>query len=465
MSARVNALPILVEESHGIPVVEIVFSTRGGAASDPIGREGSLNLAYRSLRRGAGKRTATAIEEEIDRLGATVGTAVDIHGTNIHARVIRRNLDRFLPLLADLVMRPTFPAAEIGQLVRELRSDIVAGRNDDRGLAARAFRRALFAGNPKGRPINGTLDSLDTLDRDIAERAYGRQLVRGNLLIGVAGDVLPDEIVARLNDAFGAIPAGESAAIEPTEPARPRGRHLLIVDKPDRTQTQIYIGMIGSDPYDPDFAALDIANTVFGGTFTARLMKEVRSKRGWSYGASSRLGLDRGRDAWTMHTFPAATDAAACIALELSMLEELIDGGITQRELDFAKRFIARSYAFEVDTAAKRLRQRLESVLLPLPKGYYERYVERVNAVTLDQANRALRKRLSSDDLVVSIVATAKDLRSALEKAIPRLSSTRVMPFDTDVIHREPLFPTSAPAETAKLRAARGRRVSHASGS
>jgi zinc protease len=455
---------VLVEESHDVPLVEIVIAGRRGSASDEIGREGALNLAYRALRRGTAKRTATAIEEEIDRLGAAFGTLVDINGTNVHARVIRHNLDALLPLLADLVLRPRFSGDEIAQLLREIRADIIAARNDDRGLASRAFRRALFAGHPGGRPINGTLETIETLDRDYAEASYHAQLTRGNLVFGVAGDVDSAQITARLGEIFDAIPGGRAMASAPPDPAPPRGRHLLIVDKPDRTQTQIYIGGIGGDPFDPDFTALQVANVVFGGTFTARLMREVRSKRGWSYGASSRLGRDRGRDAWYMHTFPAATDAAACVSLQLDLLEDWVERGVSARELEFAKRFMTGSYAFDRETAVKRLSQRLDTELLPLPSGYFDRFVERVRSVTVDQANRAIRRRLSKDDLVIAIVATANELRPALEKAIPRLASTHVVPFDRDVIHREPIFP-QRDAPPPKLRAARGRPASHASGS
>ncbi len=445
---------IFFEEHHDIPIVEIVVATEGGSATDTVGREGALYLAFRALRRGAGKRSATEIDDAIDRLGAGFGASVDANGTNIHARVIRRNLEPFLDLLGDLVTRPTFPTSEIEQLIRENRADIVAARNDDRGLAARAFRRALFAGHPLGRPVNGTLETITTLDRELAENEYRRTLVRGNVLIGVAGDCDPSSLSARLNEVLGAIPEGASTAAALPEPAPPKGRHLLIVDKPDRTQSQIYIGGIGGHPFDPDHTALEVANTVFGGTFTSRLMREVRSKRGWSYGASSRVVADRGRDAWYMSTAPAATDAAACIALQLSLLESLVAEGITQRELDFTKKYLVNSFAFDCDTAVKRLSQRLETRLTPLPADYYKRYVQRVEAVTLAQANAALRKRISPENLIVSIVATADTLRADLEKAIPRLASTRVQPFDTDLIHRAPIYPTvtagATPARSKK---------------
>ena len=213
----------------------------------------------------------------------------------------------------------------------------------------------------------------------------------------------------------------------------PPGRRLVLVDKPERTQTQILIGGLGTHPTDPDHTALLVGNTIFGGTVTARLTEEVRSKRGWSYGAYSSLPFDRRRQAFSMWTFPKAEDAAPCIALELEMLKAFRERGVTKKELAWAKRYLVRSHAFAVDTAAKRVGLALDSVLYDLPPGYYENYLARVRAVTLDDVNAALRARIPERDLLIVVVGTAADIRDAVERAIPELSHTEVVRFDADV--------------------------------
>jgi zinc protease len=207
----------------------------------------------------------------------------------------------------------------------------------------------------------------------------------------------------------------------------------VLVDKPERTQTQILIGGQGTHPRDTDHTALMVGNTIFGGTFTARMTQEVRSKRGWSYGAYSSLPVDRRRQAFSMWTFPKAEDAGPCIALQLEMLHELRERGVTKKELSWAKRYLTRSHAFAVDTPAKRVGLQLDAKLYDLPEGYYERYLERVAATTLDEVNDALRTRLPEQDLLVVVVGTAADIRSAVETAIPELSETEVVRFDLEV--------------------------------
>jgi zinc protease len=210
------------------------------------------------------------------------------------------------------------------------------------------------------------------------------------------------------------------------------GRHLLFVDKPDRTQTQILVGTMGTAPHDEDHAALVVANAVFGGTFTSRLMREIRSKRGWSYGASARVAIDRHRQAWVMWTFPAAQDAAPCLKLAVELMEAWVSGGVLPREVKFIQNYLVRSHAFDVDTAAKRLHQALDVELLGLPEDYYSRWVEHVRAVDAASANAAVARRITTDSLLAVVVGTAATVLDDVRGAVPRLAGATTVPFDQE---------------------------------
>ena len=426
------AATLYCESAHDLPLVDLSLIARTGTQHDPVGKEGALTLALRTLRRGTRTRTSRDIDALIDRLGGEFNASADTSSAMLHAAVIRRNLPAFVDLFEEFVRGATLPDAEIAQVRREMQADLVESRDEDRSLAGRYFQRTLFAGHPNGRPTQGTVKGLDAVTRDDALAAFQHTFSRDNVLFAAAGDISLPELATfseRMTPGLRSGPA-PSTSIEAPKPVR--GRRLVIVDKPDRSQTQIYIGNLGSQPRDRDYFPLLVGNTLFGGTFTARLMREIRSKRGLSYGASSRLGRDRARSSWSMWTFPAAVDAARCFGIQLSMLEHLLEKGATAREVSSARSFITRGYAFERDTASKRLAQRIDVDLLDLPKSYFDDYVERINAVTVDDVNAALRKRLSADNLLVTVVATAETLRAPLEKAIPGLLDTRVVPFDGD---------------------------------
>ena len=206
----------------------------------------------------------------------------------------------------------------------------------------------------------------------------------------------------------------------------------MFVDKPERTQTQIVVGGIGSHPRDADHIALHVASTIFGGTFTSRMMRAIRAKRGWSYGASARLPYDKERDAFSMWTFPAAKDAAACLALELSLLADWREKGITKSELAFSKRYLVRSHAFDIDTPGSACTSVSTPTCSASPRGTTKKYIEHVQAVTLEAANDAVRNRISSDDMVVSIVGTHAEIGDAVAAAVPGLRKIEVAPYDAE---------------------------------
>jgi zinc protease len=264
--------------------------------------------------------------------------------------------------------------------------------------------------------------------------ASARRLAAGSgLHFAFSGDIEAKEARSLAERVASSVPPGTSSADTIGDPVMKPGRRLVLVDKPERTQTQILIGGLGTHARDADHTALSVGNTIFGGTFTARMTQEVRSKRGWSYGAYSSLPIDRRRQAFSMWTFPKAEDAGPCIALELEMLHALRERGVTKKELSWAKRYLTRSHAFAVDTPAKRVGLALDSKLYDLPENYYQNYLERIAAVSLDEVNQALLTRLPEQDLLVVVVGTAGDIRAGIESAIPELAETEVVRFDLEV--------------------------------
>ena len=431
-AASAAAAPVLVESSRELPLVTIAVALRSGSAEDPVDQEGLTRFAGRMMRRSGGGRSATELDAAIDALGGSIGVESTHSTTAVHGTVISRSLDEFVDLVSDIVARPGFAGDEHERLQRETNAELIEARDHDRALMRRWFRRKFYADHPYGRSTTGTSASIQRICGDSVRQHHRRTFVRDNLVFAFSGDVDEERarnIAGRISSA---LPRGAAPSYSVTELTRPSGRHLVIVDKPERTQTQILIGCLGTHPRDEDHVPLVVANTVFGGTFTARLMNEVRSKRGWSYGAYSALPYDRRRRAFTMWTFPKAEDAAPCIKLQLEMLRKLLKEGISKKELQRAQRYLIRSHAFALDTASKRVGLKLDAALYDLPRDYYGAYVERVRQVTLEQANSALLRRLSADDLMITVVGTAAQIGDSVRRATEPLATAEIVQFDAE---------------------------------
>ncbi|HYQ41442.1 MAG TPA: pitrilysin family protein [Polyangiaceae bacterium] len=422
---------VLLETSRALPLVSISIGLKTGSLIDAPGKEGTTRLLSRLMRRTAGGLEPQVIDMRIDSLGASLSADV-VHSTMIfQATVISRSLNSFVDLLVDVLARPGLATAELERLQRETLAELKDSLDDDRSLARRFFRRRFFGSHPYGRSVSGTPKTVPEITSADVASVFQRSFVRDNLIFAFSGDLdaqRASHIARRISDA---LPSGVAPVDDTPEPTTTPGRRLVIVDKPERTQTQILIGCLGSHTRDEDHVALLVANTIFGGTFTARMTQEVRSKRGWSYGAYSNMPFDRRRQSFSMWTFPKAEDAGPCVKLELDMLSELRAKGVTKSELSWAKRYMVRSHCFAIDTAAKRVGLELDQTLYDLPENYYAHYLERVQSVTLDRVNQAVQDRLSEKDLLITVVGTESSIGSAVREAVSDLASTEVVAFDS----------------------------------
>lgn len=419
---------LIVERSDVLPLVTLGITFRAGRADEPTGRAGLARATAQMVRRGAGG--ALNVEHRLDRIGAELSEHVGLGATTFSCEVLARSLEPAAALLTELLEAPCTDEEELGRVVRQGKAALVQGRDDDSMLCSRALRRHLFAGHPHGDRVLGSLEGLDAIvAADVA--AFGaRHYTAANAVVHVSGAISvadADRVAARLVDA---LPAGAAIPYPAPPPTPPNGRRLVIVNKQQRQQTQLGIGTLGADVRDDDYFALLAANAVFGGTFTSRLMREIRSERGWSYGASSSLTVGRVREAFTMWTAPAVEDAADCLALELELLEAWHRDGISDQELSQCQSFLVGSHAFEIDTPAKRLQQKLERFLLELPEDFHDRYLERLAAVTRDDANAAIRRHIHPDDLWIACVADADDMQSELSEACGALAECVVESVD-----------------------------------
>lgn len=408
---------LLIEANRDLPLVRVQVALRTGAGDDPPADDGLCNFATELMARSAGGRTRAEIDAAFDALGTNLDVMSDCDGASFELTVLKEKLEPALALLADVLLRPDFPAIEAQKLKRELGAQLDELRDDDGQLARRYFTRALYGDHPYGRTVLGTSTSLARLTVDAARAWHAAALRGGNLVFGLAGDVEHEPVQATLQRHFAALPAGESLEGARPAPSRRRGRRLTLVDKPERTQSQILIGQPAPQWSDPDYLALQVATTAFGGTFTARLMEEVRSKRGLSYGASARLGQGRGAKALVAHVFPSLEQTPETLELVLRLFGDWVKEGLTQDEVEFARGYLAKSFAFGLATPEDRLDLRTTLALCGMPADYPDTFAARVTQVTLADTQRALTRHLTADDLEIVVVCTADELMPPLHEA------------------------------------------------
>lgn len=420
---------VMHEAQHDLPLVEVSAALPGGSAADAPSQEGAARHAAELMRRGAGTRDREALDEAFDVLGASLEVATSWDAVTFSARCLARNIDATVALLADVLARPTFPADEHDRLARESLGILDDIRDDDGALCGRWFDREVFAGHAYGRTALGTADSLATLTRADAMLWARRNVRQSNLRVGVAGDVTRARAIELATRLGAGLPlAAEPRSAPPALPL-PATRRTIFVDKPERVQTQITIGCPAPAYASADWLPLSIGAAIFGGTFTSRLMTEVRVKRGWSYGASCRIGRGRVGAATRLRVFPAAEQTPDTLALVLSLWEQIVADGVTAGELEQIRGYLEGRWAFEIDTPGKRLERRLDGLLLDVPADRTFNYVARLHAVTRAEINAAIRRWWRPELATIVLTGTADSMMPRLG-ALP-LGEVRVVAYDS----------------------------------
>ncbi len=425
-------VPVVVETSRALPLVEVQLCFRRGSNDDAPGDEGRTRLAMRMLRMGTRRLRAPEVEEAVARLGARLGVEISGRVCRVRLTCLSRHLPEALSLVGTLLAAPAFRVRDVALQVRQTRDQLRAALDDDGALAFRALRRHAFGDHAYGRSAVGTQESLKRIDAASLRERYAEIVRRGHLFVGAAGDVDLDTLLPLLDAALAGLPKGRVRAAKVRAPKLARGLRVLVLEREDRTQNALRFGTLGTKVDDAHAVPMLVANAAFGGTFSSTLVREVRGERGWSYSVGSSLASAAHRDLFRMNAGPGADYAAECAALMLELYREVVAGGFSAREVAAARRYLDRGRCFDVDTPGKRLDGRLDVELLGVPPALVEGLGPLLRAVRAPAVRAAIRARLSPRDLSLVTVGDPKTLAPALGR-LPGVSEVAVAPF-ADVV-------------------------------
>ncbi len=422
---------IFLLERHDVPYLNFEVSLQTGSLWDPEGREGLAAVSGELMTRGAGSRSRKALEEELDFLGADIDASIAPSSLSWSGDFLSRNKEKTLALFADIFTSPLLLQEELDRLKREKESDILQIRDTDRELNQRFFDRYLWGDHPYGRPSDGTRKGISKIERVDVQQFYRKHVVASNMILGFAGDITREELDTLLEGWLAKMPRGTAPPLK--LPALPslQGRQVLLVDKPERTQNQLLLGHLAPVITHKDRDALEVIDTIFGGTFTARLNSEVRDKRGLSYGAYSYLDADHYAGTFSLWTFPAAEDGMKTISLVLDLLETLRREPLTQEEVTFAKKYLVNSFAFRLDSPEKILEEVIEAEIEGRGLEDLDTYVARMDAVTLAQVQSAVERHISPENLLLVMLCTAARFEESV-RALPHVTTVKIVAHDTD---------------------------------
>lgn len=412
-----NGLTLLLVEQHQVPLLAIHVVVRAGSVTDPTGKEGLAALTVELLQRGTQHRTAEQIASELDFVGSTLAVEAELERVSLAGEFFKQDADTALDLLSELLQKPSFPATEVEKLIQQRVDTLKQDKEDARAILPRYFYGALFGHHPYGRPPTGDERSLVSIHRDDVVAFHQRHYGPETTIIAVAGDFAAAEMARALTERFGGwVPAGRTGAIQPPEPTPWVGKKLVLVNKPDSTQTYFAIGNVGIARTHPDRIGVELVNLVFGGRFTTMLNEALRVRSGLTYGAGSRFERHRAAGPFFLWSYTQNVNTTRAIDLALAVLKQLHTDGISDSQLRSARNYLKGQFPLCLETADQLAALLAEWEFYGLDQREVTELFARIDAFTTADARRIIQRYFPADDLVFVLIGNAATIGAAVKK-------------------------------------------------
>jgi zinc protease len=401
----------LVEE-HSVPLLSLRYAFDGGNSQDPAGKEGLANFITAMMDEGAGDIRSEDYQERMEDIAMRMSYDDSKDSLYGSFETLTKNRDKAVELLKLSVQQPRFDTDAVERIKQQLLANLAYADRDPEKVAMREWYAQAFPGQPYGNASNGTVATVSKITRDDLVDFHKRNFARDNLKVVAVGDITAAELGKLLDNVFGGLP--EKANLLPVSDTAPvKGGSQKIVEM-GVPQSVAVFGVGAMPRKDPDFIAGFVVNHILGGGgFSAKLMEEVREKRGLAY--SVYTYLQPYQHASILVGSVATKNAAMGESLNIirNELKKMAENGPSADDLAAAKSYLTGSYALRFDTNSK-----IASQLLGLmQEGFGPEYVENrnamINAVTIADAKRVAAKMLRPENLVVTVVGKPAGMNSA----------------------------------------------------
>jgi zinc protease len=409
-----NGLSVVLVEDHRFPLVTARLAVGGGAAYTAGRDPGFAEALAGLLTEGTASRTAKQIAEEADAFGGGVEAAAGPDHYLLSAYCLAESADRMFALLGEIVAAPSFPAGEVELRKRNMVSELQVQRSDPDFLADVAIYKRVFNGHPYG-VIAPTEPSIARITREQLQGLHAKLFVPSNALMVVVGDVAQEKLQTLLEQAFAAWATPVSLPMWPVPAPQAGPVGVAVLDRPGSAQAVLRVGTLAATEKDPDYFPLLVANQILGGSFAARLMQDLREKRGYTYGAYSEVKAQRSGASLVASAAVRTEVTAESVRAVLDHMARMAREKVTDSELAAAKAVLAGQFVRRLETQGGLADAVLHARVHDLPEDYLDRFVERVQAVTRAQVLKAASRYMAPDKAWAAVVGDLEKMGKPLE--------------------------------------------------
>lgn len=404
-----NGLKVFIIENHKLPRVS--YSLRFDR--DPLlegDKAGYLGMIGEMLRAGTETRTKAQLDEEIDFLGASISAG----SWSVFGSGLSKYNEKILELMTDIVFNPTFPEAELEKLRTQTLSGLAANKEDPNAIAGNLNSKIVYG---EGHPY-GEIQTEETTNNITAEdlRSYHAEYFVPNIAyLAVVGDVDVKQTKKLIKTYFSNWEASEVANQTFDTPEAPSTNRVNLVNRSNSVQSVIDVTYPVSLPRGhEDVIPVRVMNTILGGGFSSKLNMNLREDKGYTYGSRSSLSSDELVSRFSAGASVRNEVTDSSVVQILHEMTQMINGEITDEELDLAKNSIAGSFSRSLEQPQTVAEFALNTAIDGLPADYYATYIQKLQAITKEDIVAVAKKYIKPENAHINIVGKASDIAEKL---------------------------------------------------
>lgn len=415
-----NGLTIYLMEQHEVPMINVSAILPAGAIYDGE-KAGLASLTATALKHGTKSFPKTKLDEDLDFIGATVNTFASKESAGLSASFASKDKALVFKIINELLTQPTFNDAEFEKEKKRVLVRLEQAKESPRSVIGSYFDKFLYGDHVYGNIINGTVTTVSGLTVADVQSFYTNNYIPNGSAIAVAGDFNSKEMKTLITDLFSAWKKGKQSEsnLAAKEIQIPPGNKVLLINKDDAKETTFYIGAPGISRNNPDYVAIDVVNTLFGGRFTSMLNDELRVNTGLTYGAGSRFTPLKNGGSFYISTFTATKTTEAAIDTALSVLNRLHTKGIDEQALTSARNYVKGQFPPRYETSGQLAGLLTQMFWYGFNESFINNFQKNVDGLTLEKAKDIIAKYFPKDKLQFVMVGKSADIKKIAEKYGP----------------------------------------------
>ncbi|MEE9442914.1 MAG: pitrilysin family protein [candidate division Zixibacteria bacterium] len=420
-----NGLQILVVERHGLPLFSLDFGFRCGSIHDPDSKFGLANLCNEMLMRGTPTRTAKELAEEISFRGGSLSNYCGREMSGFSGEFLSKYGESAIEILADIVLNSSFTEDEFTKTKTRIIANLQSRLENASRMATEHIFNSILGENPFSHIPSGNPESISSINREAALDFYENAYTPDNCLLVICGDISADMVTQWCQTYFGNWKGKRNLPNVKADFQKTEGVEIILYDKEDASQTQIRFGANGPGMSAPDRIPFEAARTIFAGSFTSRLVDEIRVKRGLTYGVSMRSSKFSGDGVLYVSTFTKNVSVGEVLDIILNETQKIHTIPLTDEELTGTIKYRNGLYPLSFETNEGISDKFLNLWFYNLDKSFYEDYQESFKKLTSETLMKAAKDNFPLMHYKLVLVGKAEEVLSQLEK----YGKVEVIPF------------------------------------